>query len=60
MWTAMRRTLLKIRRLLKAHGIVIPPTATPPTALAVLQDQRTKNLLSRRSATPWQLLAGSL
>ncbi|CAM5668992.1 ISAzo13 family transposase ISStsp1 [Streptomyces avidinii] len=34
--TAMHRTLLKIRRLLKAHGIVIPPAATPPTALTVL------------------------
>ncbi len=34
---AMHRTLLKIRRLLTAHGIVIPPAATPPAALAVLQ-----------------------
>jgi hypothetical protein len=35
--TAMHRTLLKIRRLLKAHGIVISPAATPPAALTVLQ-----------------------
>ncbi|MEV0185927.1 ISAzo13 family transposase [Streptomyces sp. NPDC050625] len=35
--TAMHRTLLKIRRLLKAHDIVIPSAATPPAALAVLQ-----------------------
>ncbi|MFF5781645.1 ISAzo13 family transposase [Streptomyces virginiae] len=35
--TAMHRTLLKIRKLLKAHGIVIPPAATPPAALTVLQ-----------------------
>lgn len=35
--TAMHRTLLKIRRLLKAHGIVIPPATTPPTALTALQ-----------------------
>lgn len=35
--TAMHRTLLKFRRLLKAHDIVIPPMATPPDTLAVLQ-----------------------
>ncbi|MGW3265327.1 hypothetical protein [Streptomyces sp. NPDC001056] len=35
--TAMHRTLLKIRRLLDAHGISIPPVATPPAALAILQ-----------------------
>lgn len=35
--TAMHRTLLKIRRLLDAHGIHIPPAATPPAALATLQ-----------------------
>jgi hypothetical protein len=35
--TAMHRTLLKNRKLLKAHGITIPPTATPPVALATLQ-----------------------
>lgn len=35
--TAMHRTLLKIRTLLKAHSIVIPPTATPPSALTALQ-----------------------
>ncbi|MGW0886187.1 ISAzo13 family transposase, partial [Streptomyces sp. NPDC002671] len=35
--TAMHRTLLKIRRLLKAHDIVIPPAATPPAALTALQ-----------------------
>ncbi|GAA3087356.1 hypothetical protein GCM10017562_67040 [Streptomyces roseofulvus] len=34
--TAMHRTLLKIRRLLKAHGVAIPPAVTPPAALAVL------------------------
>ncbi|MGW3421576.1 ISAzo13 family transposase [Streptomyces phaeochromogenes] len=34
--TAMHRTLLKNRRLLKAHGIVIPPATTPPVALAAL------------------------
>ena len=32
--TAMHRTLLKHRKLLKAHGIVIPPATTPPAALA--------------------------
>ncbi|MFE8011083.1 ISAzo13 family transposase [Streptomyces sp. NPDC057418] len=35
--TAMHRTLLKNRRLLKAHGIAIPPATTPPTTLAALQ-----------------------
>ena len=35
--TAMHRTLLKIRTLLKAHSIVIPPAATPPSALTALQ-----------------------
>lgn len=34
--TAMHRTLLKNRRLFKAHGIVIPPATTPPVALAAL------------------------
>ncbi|MFF4672689.1 hypothetical protein ACFY1C_23000 [Streptomyces sp. NPDC001279] len=29
--TAMHRTLLKIRTLLKAHSIVMPSTATPPS-----------------------------
>lgn len=37
--TAMHRTLLKNRRLLKAHGISIPPATTPPTALAALQER---------------------
>jgi hypothetical protein len=35
--TAMHRTLLKNRKLLKAHGIVIQPATTPPVALAALQ-----------------------
>ncbi|MFF0630214.1 hypothetical protein [Streptomyces sp. NPDC004296] len=35
--TAMHRTLLKIRTLLKAHSIVISPAATPPSALTALQ-----------------------
>ncbi|MFJ6838742.1 ISAzo13 family transposase [Streptomyces sp. NPDC091209] len=35
--TAMHRTLLKIRRLLEAHGITIPPAATPPATLATLR-----------------------
>jgi hypothetical protein len=35
--TAMHRTLLKMRTLLKAHGIVISPAATPPSALTALQ-----------------------
>jgi hypothetical protein len=35
--TAMHRTLLKIRRLLKAQSIVITPAATPPAALTALQ-----------------------
>jgi len=34
--TAMHRTLLKNRRLLRAHGIVIPPATTPPVILAAL------------------------
>jgi hypothetical protein len=34
--TAMHRTLLKIRTLLKAHGISVPPATTPPAALATL------------------------
>ncbi len=33
----MHRTLLKIRRLLKAHSIVIPPAATPPAVFTALQ-----------------------
>ncbi|MFE9700040.1 ISAzo13 family transposase, partial [Streptomyces sp. NPDC006270] len=37
--TAMHRTLLKIRRLLKTHDIVIPPATTPPVALTVLHAQ---------------------
>jgi hypothetical protein len=35
--TAMHRTLLKNRRLLKTHGIAIPPATTPPAALATLR-----------------------
>jgi hypothetical protein len=35
--TAMHRTLLKIRRLLKAQSIVIAPAATPPATLTALQ-----------------------
>ncbi|MEU2287584.1 ISAzo13 family transposase [Streptomyces sp. NPDC013178] len=35
--TAMHRTLLKIRKLLEAHGISIPPATTPPAALTTLQ-----------------------
>ncbi|WP_329580206.1 ISAzo13 family transposase [Streptomyces sp. NBC_01361] len=35
--TAMHRTALKNRRLLKSHGIVIPPATSPPVALAALQ-----------------------
>ncbi len=35
--TAMHRTLLKNRKLLEAHGIVIPPATTPPVVLAALQ-----------------------
>ncbi|MEU6875728.1 ISAzo13 family transposase [Streptomyces sp. NPDC046751] len=35
--TAMHRTLLKTRRLLNAHGIIIPPATTPPDLLAALQ-----------------------
>ncbi|WP_405634390.1 ISAzo13 family transposase [Streptomyces sp. NBC_00056] len=37
--TAMHRTLLKNRRLLTAHGIVIPPATTPPVVLAALHDR---------------------
>jgi len=37
--TAMHRTLLKNRKLLKAHGIAIPPATTPPAALAALQSR---------------------
>ncbi|MGW3700473.1 ISAzo13 family transposase, partial [Streptomyces sp. NPDC005134] len=32
--TAMHRTLLETRRLLKTHNIVIPPATTPPVVLA--------------------------
>ncbi|WP_438817446.1 ISAzo13-like element transposase-related protein, partial [Streptomyces fildesensis] len=35
--TAMHRTLLKNRKLIKAHRITIPPAAAPPATLAVLQ-----------------------
>lgn len=35
--TAMHRTLLKIKELLKTHSIVIPPAATPPSVLTTLQ-----------------------
>ncbi|MEU9154196.1 ISAzo13 family transposase [Streptomyces sp. NPDC048417] len=35
--TAMHRTLLKNRKLLEAHGIVIQPATTPPVALLALQ-----------------------
>jgi len=35
--TAMHRTLLKIRRLFEAHGIVISPATTPPAVLTTLQ-----------------------
>ncbi|MDQ0956166.1 hypothetical protein QFZ66_000044 [Streptomyces sp. B4I13] len=34
--TAMRRTLLKIRRLLYAHAESVPPATTPPAARAAL------------------------
>ncbi|MFJ3955985.1 ISAzo13 family transposase [Streptomyces libani] len=37
--TAMHRTLLKIKKLLEAHGINVPPATTPPAALATLQAQ---------------------
>ncbi|WP_420802878.1 hypothetical protein [Streptomyces murinus] len=37
--TAMQPTLLKIRKLLKAHSIVIPPAVIPPSALTALQAQ---------------------
>ncbi|MFF8322977.1 hypothetical protein ACF06V_38275 [Streptomyces bobili] len=33
----MHRTLLKNRKLLEAHDIVIPPATTPPVVLAALQ-----------------------
>ncbi|MDQ0595698.1 hypothetical protein QF037_000043 [Streptomyces canus] len=48
--TAMHRTLLKIRTLLKAHSIVIPPAATPPSALPALQ-ARVRALSSDTSST---------
>ncbi|MFJ6117947.1 ISAzo13 family transposase [Streptomyces sp. NPDC092129] len=35
--TAMHRILLKNRKLLEAHGIVIPSATTPPLVLAALQ-----------------------
>lgn len=35
--TAMHRTLLKNRRLLKTHGIAIPPATIPPVALSALR-----------------------
>ncbi|WP_030941462.1 MULTISPECIES: transposase family protein, partial [Streptomyces] len=35
--TAMHRTLLKIRKLLAAHNMSVPPATTPPAALATLQ-----------------------
>ncbi|MCM1951096.1 ISAzo13 family transposase [Streptomyces sp. G2] len=35
--TAMHRKLLKIRKLLKAHGIFIQPATTPPAAFVPLQ-----------------------
>jgi hypothetical protein len=35
--TAMHRTLLKVRRLLKAQSITISPAATPPALLTTLQ-----------------------
>ncbi|GGK29325.1 hypothetical protein GCM10011583_71560 [Streptomyces camponoticapitis] len=34
--TAVPRTLLKIRTLLKAHAKSVPPATTPPAALATL------------------------
>ncbi|GLV88533.1 hypothetical protein Slala03_82220 [Streptomyces lavendulae subsp. lavendulae] len=37
--TAMHRTLLKNRRLLKAQGIAITPATTPPAALTALQSR---------------------
>ncbi|AJE38700.1 hypothetical protein BJY54_000019 [Streptomyces nodosus] len=37
--TAMHRTLLRIRRLLNTHGVVIPPAATSYATLTVLQDR---------------------
>src|SRR5207249_6535038 len=35
--TAMHRTLLKNRKLLESHSVVIPPATTPPLLLAALQ-----------------------
>ncbi|WP_406066273.1 ISAzo13-like element transposase-related protein [Streptomyces sp. NBC_01077] len=35
--TAMHRTLLKIRKLLEAQGIIISPAVIPPTALPALR-----------------------
>lgn len=35
--TAMHRTLLKIRKLLETHGVVIPSATAPPAALVPLQ-----------------------
>jgi hypothetical protein len=35
--TAMHRTLLKIRRLLHALAVSVPPATTPSAALAILQ-----------------------
>ncbi|MEU5106689.1 ISAzo13 family transposase [Streptomyces sp. NPDC021354] len=35
--TAMHRTLLKIRRLLEAHGISVSPATSPPAVLGTLQ-----------------------
>lgn len=46
---ATHRTLLKIRNLLKAHNIVIPPAATP-SALTALQ-ARVQALSSDPSST---------
>ena len=34
--TAMHRTLLKNRGLLKTHGVAVPPATPPPEALAIL------------------------
>ncbi|GAA5063297.1 hypothetical protein GCM10023336_42490 [Streptomyces similanensis] len=47
--TALHRTLLKTRKLLEAHGIVIPPATTPPPVLAALQ---TRVLPKQASPTP--------
>ncbi|MGO4431272.1 ISAzo13 family transposase, partial [Streptomyces sp. MCAF7] len=46
--TAMHRTLLKIRKLLSAHGIAIPAATAPPAALATLQ-ARVNTQSNRRS-----------